>query len=220
MVVDAHRGFFGDTTARIVCKSRTLNWKEYISRYPSKGILRTNTLTKGESVTEDLNGNAINGTDTSDTTGQTIYKVVQGAATVLRPHAIYTVIAVVSSKSIYIDQFADNVGEISSSSMGNFTPYAASGETLLARMDSQPMPFDKSNYQVRYDFFCRNGGWNETTKARKFTVKVHRLNVYDSAGADTGVDRSVKVLVPTTTTRYAKLYDSSNFSPINALLQW
>ncbi len=228
--VTTDTAFFGGggtdalTKDRIVAQFRTPTVEEYMLRYPSKGVVHGRSYHRGDKIRTDKNGLTITGIDPTDTTGRTIWQIIEGSDMARRPQTAFTVHAIVKSKSIYIDQFIDKLGKLNSTIMTKLGRFGASAKELLFfQLAFQPTQFDKNKWIVDYGFLwtgVKGKTWDTVTLARKFTKSAVDVVLFDVDGTDTGRKKQTHSLVPTSDTRYARIYDTANLSPINALCQW
>ena len=207
----------------LTAQYRALSTDEFMERYPSKGVVLVLPAMRMENIKYDKNGVLVNGIDPTDPTGATVYKIVQGPSTVRRPLLVFRVHAIVSSKSMWIDQHADKLGMVNSNFMSRLGRYGAGkGELLFNRMAAAPLPWDKSKYVVDYDFAWsgqRGVVWNKLSVSRMFKRKVVQVSRVNSAGEDDGF-RDIYTKVPTDTWAYAPTYGEKNFTMINNLCNW
>lgn len=216
--------YYGKGLHRIIAQYRTLSTDEYMERYPSKGVVLMLPAMRMETIKYDKNGILVNGVDPTDPTGATVYKIVSGPSTVRRPLLVYRVHAIISSKSIWIDQHADKLGMINSNFMSRLGRYGAGkGELLFTRMAAAPLQWDKSKYVVDYDFAWtgqRGVVWNRLSVSRMFKRRVVEVPYVDSDGEETDVTRPIYAELPTDTWKYAPMYGEKNFGMINNLCSW
>ncbi len=209
---------------RIIAQYRTLTNFEYCDRHPSKAYVEVLTFQRGERIITDLDGKTVQGTDPTDSTGRTVWEIVEGSDIMRRPQTVYVVKGVVRPKSIYIDAFASSIGCINDGIMARLGMWGASREELLFfRMESQPRPYNKLKYAASYWFLWsgqRGLSWNKVTKARKMERKAIKVPYLDTDGVDTGYTKDVYLLVPTTTTRYARTYKTASFIHIDSMCNW
>lgn len=216
----------GDSLGRssIVVHYQTLTNDEYMERHPSKGVVYVRGGSRTESLTTDANGLLMVGTDPDDASGQTEWKVDRGPDGILKPNVSFVVHAFVASKTIYVDQFIDDIGRVNSNLMTRLGQYGSSaGELLFYRLDAQPSQFNKSHYVVDYHFLwtgAKGLKWDQLAVSRKWEKRALTVPLLDASGAATGNTRGVYGLAPTSSTRTATLYESSNFMPIDLLCQW
>jgi len=211
--------------SRIVAHYRTLATEEYMLRYPSKGVVLGRSYHRGEKIIRDKDGNTIQGTDPTDSTGRTVWAIVEGSEMARRPQTAFTVHAVVAGKTTYIDQFLDKLGMINNTIMSRLGKYGASaGELLFFQISFRPTRFDKGKYIVDYGFLWtgeRGKTWDTVTLARKFERKAVQVPTVTYAGEESTTNlKYTHALVPTADTHHARIYDRANFSPIDALCQW
>ena len=226
--------FFGKASDRIVAQYRTLTNDEYMERHPSKAIVSWRGAARGEATKEDRDGNTIEGVDKTDLTGKTQWVRTKGGNMIYKPQVVFRAHGCVSSKTIYLDQFADKLGMVNSTFMTRFGQYGAGvGELLFMRMAGEPVQSSGSKYWVDYDFLWtgeKSKKWNEMTISRRFEKHAMVRPVYNTVGVATGEKRVIYQLLPVEesggalslndTTRTATLFESANLSPINAICQW
>lgn len=203
---------------------RTLTNDEYMERFASKGVVYTRGSYRSEPLILDKNGLVINGIDPTDPSGQTVWKIERGPDTKLRPQTEFVVHAHVTSRSVWVDQYADRLGMLNSTFMANIGQYGAGiGEVLFYNMKSQPNQHDKSKAIVDYAFLWsgeRGLKWNELTVSRKWVKRALTVPVLDDAGADTGETKKIYGSVSTSVTRTAEPFESFNFTFIDGLCNW
>lgn len=206
---------FGKRVSRITATWQTPTWEEWLLRNPNTLILSGKGHTTGEKVNEDLDGLTISGIDSSDTTGLTIWKIVSGQNIIARAKVVYVAYGIVDNRAMYIDQYTEHLGQVNASHMSKFGKHQSEGELLFSQLVFQPHPTENHRWRTWYHFLGREGGWNDDCEARQHDVEIHAVTV-------TGTERTrdVRVLVPTTTTRTARLFEDTTFAWINSAIQW
>jgi len=222
--IHIQKGYPRLTKAHITVKWESLDWRRYIVRHPSAGVVFIKTSLGVSTPKTDVQGRTIHGIDPGDLTGRTTWEIVKGKVTVPAPRAIYRIYAAIhyASRRALIHQMAQKVGYVSRTTMSHFGYFANAGESRLAAMYVAPDLGTPGIGLAAYDFACIEGGWRHDQESRRFDWRVLRQPIYDveTPAEATGAFATTLMRVPTTTTRNPDNYPVWNFQPLNNLCNW
>jgi len=222
--IHIHKGVPRLTKAFITVKWESLDWRRYIVRHPSAGVIFIKTSLGVSTPKTDVQGKVIHGIDHTDPTGRTTWEIVKGKITVPAPRAVYRIYAAIhyANRQTLIHDMIQKIGYVSQSTMSHFGNFANAGESRLAAMYVAPELSSPGIGLAAYDFACLEGGWRYDQVSRRFVWKVLRQPIYDveTPAEATGAFGIILSRVPTATTRSPDNYPVWNFQRLNSLCDW
>jgi len=216
------KSYFPTGKGRIIIQYRTLTIEEYLEYSASvmgqaKGVLLRRGSIDYVSVRTDDSGNVVSGLDPTDVTGRTRWEIVSGRPYKVEPHVLFRIRACVIADPT--TEYS-RLGFVNSTSMPSFgDPYGQIGHLLLVGVRDEHTKFNTSVRWAEFDFLGSKVKWADNGyTARKLSLALMQMRVYDTSGADTGTLREARVWQPTGETRAGPEFETADFGYLDSML--
>ena len=212
---------YRDGEARLTAFYQTLNWSQWLYQNHNKAIVFRKRIQSDKSYRRDLDDVLIEGQD-EDSAADRTWVVDAGENFGIRPKHFLLIRAVVDDEASF-KAYDGKQGHINSIAMRAVANDIAPGHLLFTGVNVTPVLADTDLWLVEYGFLHHHLLWNEqciTKQYERIFKKFPVYGYYEAIGGTFVSDTKFKWLTaPTGETHTVRLFESADFSAINAMCE-